>query len=161
MYPEWALVKPWENKLIEENYHTYLIRFISKRKKLKKLYETSDLENREKVIYNDLAWESHAEQFYNLYKSISNNGFKNTNLVTVNLFKYNDLYRFSLADDGNHRMRIAYVLGLESVPFKISEIIDFKNINNWFNVKNGLYSLEEAKKIFVNYFDYKGEGAYV
>ena len=161
LYPEWALVLPWQDKSIEETYRTYLVKFISKRKKLKKLYENCNIENRDKVIYNDLAWESHAEQFFNLFKSISDNGFKDSNLVPVDLFKYNDLYRFSLTDDGNHRIRVAYEIGFQSVPLKISKIIDFQNINDWVNVKNGLYSPDDAKKIFINYFNYMGEGAYV
>lgn len=160
-YPEWALVKPWEEKFIEANYNDYLNKFLSKRKKLKKLYTATDKKNREKIIYNDLAWEAHAKQFYELYMSISKNGFKNTNQVSVNLFVYNGINRFSLGDDGNHRIRIAYVLGLKTIPLKISKIVDFQNVNSWFNVKNGLYTSEEAKRIFINYFNYSGQGAYV
>ncbi len=160
-YPEYALVAPWEDIAIEVNYRTYLNRFVSKRKKLKKIYENSNKENRDQIIYNDLAWESHANQFFDLYKSISKNGFKETNFIPVYLFKYNNLFRLSLSDDGNHRIRVAYVLGIKSIPLKISKIADFENINNWVNVKNGLYSLEEAEKIFINYFNYKGNGAYV
>ena len=117
--------------------------------------------NRDLIIYHDIAWESHGEQFYELLKSISSRGFKNYNSVPVNLFKYNDLYRLSLSDDGNHRIRVAHVLGFETVPLKISRIIDLSNINNWPNVKNDLYKAEEAKNIFTNYFNYKGKGANV
>ena len=161
LYPEWALVLPWENITIEENYNTYLEKFCSKRKKLKKFYEKCNQCDKEKIIYNDLAWESHAEQFYKLYNSILKNGFNENNLVSVSLFKYKNLTRFSLKDDGNHRIRAAYVIGIKSVPLKISEIVDFKDINKWKNVKNGLYSYKEAKKIFINYFNYNGNGAYV
>ena len=159
-YPEWALVKPWEDKLIDENYQTYLLKFISKRKKLKFYYETCETEKKE-VIYSDLAWESHAEQFFDLYVSISKNGFQNSNPVPVHLFKYDNLFKLSLSDDGNHRIRIAYIQGLKSVPLRILKIIDLQNMNNWANVKNGLYSPDEAKKIFISYFNYTGEGAYV
>lgn len=159
-YPEWALVKPWEEKLIDKIHETYLLKFISKRKKLKSYYENFKIKKKE-VIYSDLAWESHAEQFFDLYISMSKNGFKNINPIPVHLFKYNNSFKVSLSDDGNHRIRVAYVLGLKSVPLKISKIVDLENINNWVNVKNGLYSLEEAKKIFINYFNYSGKGAYV
>ena len=159
-YPEWALVKPWDDKLIDENYRTYLSKFISKRKKLKSYYETCKTEKKE-VIYSDLAWESHAEQFFDLYMSISKNGFQNSNPVPVHLFKHDNLFKLSLSDDGNHRIRIAHIHELKSVPLRILKIIDLQNINNWANVKNGLYSTDEAKKIFINYFNYTGEGAYV
>ena len=160
-YPEWALVLPWDDNSIEKNYSLYLKKFISKRKNLKNLYENSSSKEKDIIIYNDLAWKSHAEQFFNLYKSISNNGFNEINLVPVYLFKYNNLYRFSLSDDGNHRVRVAYVLGIKSIPLKICKIIDFQSINNWSNVKNGLYSNNEASKIFIDYFNYTGKGAYV
>ena len=160
-YPEWALVKPWEEKLIEESYQSYLVKFVLKRKKLKKLYATINKEKRENIIYNDLAWESHAEQFFKLYNSINKNGFKNTNLVSVNLFVHNGVNRLSLSEDGNHRTRIAYALDLNTIPLKVSKIVDLNNVNDWFNVKNQLYTPEEAKKIFVNYFNYSGQGAFV
>ena len=38
-YPEWALVLPWEDLSLQENYETYLLKFISKREKLKKIYD--------------------------------------------------------------------------------------------------------------------------
>ena len=160
-YPEWSLVLPWDDKLIEENYSEYLIKFISKRKKLKKLYNIIDTRLRDNIIYDELAWESHAEQFFELIKSISSNGFRQSNPVPVNLFKYNDSYKLSLSDDGNHRIRVASILGIKRVKLKIVKIIDFQDINNWTNVKNKLYSFEEAKKIFINYFNYSGDGKYV
>ena len=158
-YPEWALVLPWEDKSIDEIYKTYLKNFVSKREKLKKLYQSSNVKN--EIIYNNLAWQSHAEQFFDLYQSISNNGFKEDNLISVNLFKYRNNYKCSLSDDGNHRIRIAYILGIKTVPLKISKMVDFDNIKNWVNVKNQLYSLNDAKKIFTDYFNYSGTGAYV
>ena len=79
----------------------------------------------------------------------------------MKLFKYKNNYKCSLCDDGNHRVRIAYILGIKTIPLKISEIIDIENIKNWKNVKNGLYSLDDAKKIFIKYFNYSGKGAYV
>lgn len=160
LYPEWALVLPWEDISINQNYKTYLIRFIEKRKKLKELYKNLKKKDGDKLIYHDFAWESHAEQYINLYKSISNYGFKKTSSIPVHLFKYKNLYRLSLSEDGNHRVRIAYMLNLKTIPLKISKIIDLENIEDWTNVKNGLYSLNEARKIFKNYFNYVGEGKY-
>ena len=159
-YPEWALVLPWDNLTIDQNYKIYLKKFLSKRKKLESLYQSS-LEKKEDIIYSDDAWKSHAEQFFELYNSISSEGFKDIDLIPVNLFKYNDLYRVSLSDDGNHRVRVAYVLGHKSIPFKIAKLVDFQSINNWQNVKNGLYSKTDAKEIFINYFNYSGKGTYV
>ena len=52
------------------------------------------------------------------------------------------------------------MLNLKTIPLKISKIIDLENIKDWTNVKNGLYTLNEARKIFKNYFNYVGEGKY-
>lgn len=159
-YPEWALVLPWESISINQNYKSYLTRFISKRNKLKELQKNLKKKDREKLIYHDFAWQSHAEQYVKIYNSMSKKGFKRINLIPVNLFKYKNSYRLSLSDDGNHRVRIAYALGIKTIPLKISKIIDIENIKNWTNVKNGLYSKRIAKKIFINYFNYKGKGKF-
>jgi hypothetical protein len=161
LYPEWALVLPWEDISIEENYNTYMNIFFSKRKKLKKLGKYIRKKERDKIIYHNLAWESHAEQYYNLYNKMIKKGFKKINYIPAYLFRYKNQFRFSLADDGNHRIRTAYVLGFKSIPLKILKIVDLENLNNWLNVKNGLYTRKEAKKIFINYFNYKGSGSYV
>ena len=159
LYPEWALVKPWEDKSIGKINKNYLKNFIKKREKLKKLYYSGC--NKNVIMYNDLAWESHAEQYYNLHQSISKYGFNEDNLISVNLFKYKNSYRCSLGDDGNHRVRIALILGIKTIPLKISKIVDFDDLKNWTNVKTKLYSLNDAEKIFTDYFNYLGKGAYI
>ena len=157
-YPEWALVLPWEDVLIEHRYHSTLKNFLSKRLNLKKFYNKMDDKNNENLIYHDLVWKSHAEQFYKLYNSISINGFKSTNPIPVNIFVYNDLYRLALSSDGNHRARVAYVLNKKTVPLKLCQIIDVREAEKWTNVKNGLYTINQAQKIFKEYLNYSGQG---
>jgi len=52
-------------------------------------------------------------------------------------------------------------LGAKTIPLKISKMVDFKDVEEWTNVKNKLYSLNDAKKIFKRYFNYSGKGTYV
>ena len=52
-------------------------------------------------------------------------------------------------------------MNLKSIPLRLSKIINFSDMQNWTNVKNNFYSPEEAKKIFIDYFNYNGEGSYV
>jgi hypothetical protein len=158
-YPEWALVLPWEDLSIKKRYNSFYKIFLSKRKNLKIFYNSCKLKDKKNLIYHDLVWKSHAEQFFNLYKSISKKGFKEYNLVPVHLFKCNNVYRLSLSDDGNHRIRVAYILGMKVVPLKISKIVDLDDINKWKNVKNGIFSKRQAKQIFKNYFNYLGSGS--
>ncbi len=158
-YPDWALVLPWDDISIKDNYKNYIRLFIKKRKKLKKIFylhlneDKSLLGNR--IIYHNLSWESHAEQFYNLYNSMKSYGYLDTGIISVNIFIYKNVYRLSLSFDGNHRIRVAYFLNIKTVPLKISKIIYFNDAKNWQNVKNGLYSVKNAQKIFLNYFNYK------
>ena len=162
LYPEWALVLPWENKLIAEAQKSYLIKLITKRKELKSYYSKNmNLKNINKIIYHDQVWKSHGEQFFKLYKSIAQHGFKQTEYIPVSLFRYKNLYKCSLSEDGNHRARIAYILGMKTIPLKISKIIDLKDIEEWTNVKNKLYHLNDARKIFKSYFNFLGNGTYV
>ena len=162
LYPEWALVLPWENRLINESRKLYLKKLIAKRKKLKTYYNKNlNLKNINKIVYNDKIWESHGEQFFKLYKSIAIHGFKQTECIPISLFRYKNLYRCSLSEDGNHRARVAFILGAKTIPLKISKMVDFKDVEEWTNVKNKLYSLNDAKKIFKRYFNYSGKGTYV
>jgi hypothetical protein len=160
-YPEWAVVFPWEDRIIDEVYNTYLTKFISKSTKLKKIYKNLDNRNKNKIIYSDEAWVYHAEQFFKLYKSMSINGFQEFNAIPINLFKLNNVFRISIGSDGNHRIRVAHVLNLKNVPLKVFKIIDFRDLNNWKNVKNCTYSKKNAKKIFKKYFRYLGGGSNV
>ena len=160
-YPEWAVVLPWEDSIIDEVYNTHLTKFISKSTKLKKIYKNLDNRNKNKIIYSDEAWVYHAEQFFKLYKSMSINGFQEFNAIPINLFKLNNVFRISIGSDGNHRIRVAHVLNLKNIPLKVSKIIDFRDLNNWENVKNSTYSKKNAKKIFIKYFNYLGGGSNV
>jgi len=157
-YPDWALVLPWDDISIKENYNNYIKLFISKRKKLRKLFFKNSNENKKllgnEIIHHDLSWESHADQFYVLHNSIRRYGYLDTGIIPVNIFIHNDTYRLSLTFDGNHRIRMALFLDIKTVPLKISKVINFNDAKNWPNVENGLYSLENAQKIFLNYFNY-------
>jgi hypothetical protein len=160
-YPEWSIVLPWEDKIIDKVHNTYLDKFISKRKKLKKIYKSLSYKDKYNIVYSDEAWKSHAEQFYELYYSMIKKGFEEHNAIPVNLFKSNNMYKISIGGDGNHRIRTAHILNLKSVPLKISKLIDIQDLNNWTNVKNGLYSKTEAEQIFTDYFNYRGNGSNV
>ena len=62
---------------------------------------------------------------------------------------------------GNHRLISAFVVGVESVNSILGNFIDIKDVDNWTNVKNGLFSRSEAEKIFLDYFNGCGYGSSV
>ena len=66
-----------------------------------------------------------------------------------------------LSGSGNHRLMCASILGIRSINVQIGSIININDIAYWPNVANGYYSLGEANKIFLDYFNMNGYGSYV
>ena len=156
--PEWCSVLPWEKWSVNEKMNIYKKQFITARR--------NNLTNRinqndENIFYSKIAWISHAKQFYNLYHSISKNGFRDTSHPILNVIINEGTFKFMLSGSGNHRLMCASILGIRSIYVKIGSIININDIAYWPNVANGYYSLEEANKIFLDYFNMNGYGSYV
>ena len=58
-----------------------------------------------------------------------------------------------MGESGNHRSYILSCLNHEFLTARINLVINKKDIRNWYNVKNGTYSVEDAEIIFDSYFD--------
>ena len=58
-----------------------------------------------------------------------------------------------MGDAGNHRSYVFYFLGHKFFHARVNTIVNKKEVNNWHNVKNGTYSVEDAENIFDSYFD--------
>jgi hypothetical protein len=163
-FPWWSVTMPWEDILIKDNFEKYLKIFILNRKKLRKIYYKNyhlDKINLAQFVFNhDLSWEFHALKFYKLYRSISNYGFDKNSAIPVNIFIYKNNCRFGLSSDGNHRIRVAHILKFKTIPLKISKFINYNDIKKWKNVKNGTYSVTEAKKIFLDYYNYSNKNVF-
>ncbi|MEW6655181.1 MAG: ParB/Srx family N-terminal domain-containing protein, partial [Bacteroidota bacterium] len=54
---------------------------------------------------------------------------------------------------GNHRASAASALGYEEIPIRVNLVISRTHVKYWPHVVNGLYSEEDALKVFDNYFD--------
>jgi hypothetical protein len=163
-FPWWTIVLPWDEISIEDNFKQYIKRYINNKKSLKKIYyQNNNLDKTalgNKIFYNDLSWEFHALKFYRLYKSVFKYGFDKTSAIPVNIFIYKNSCRFGLSDDGNHRIRVAHILNFKTVPLKISKFIYFNDFRNWKNVKNGTYSVTQAKKIFFDYYNHSNKNIF-
>lgn len=57
---------------------------------------------------------------------------------------------------GHHRSAVLAALGYETIPVRIpgntQEIVDRRKVDTWFNVRNGVFSREEALKVFDRIF---------
>jgi len=139
---------------IEEKEKIYMNTFINRR-------NLSNFQDDISVFYSDDAWVSHAKHFYKMISSIKKDGFHPFSLPIVDvLLKDNDI-RYIMSSTGNHRLISAFAAGVNLVNVKLGNVINIKNIENWTNVRNGLFSKDEAQKIFLDYFEGRGYGSNV
>ena len=163
-YPWWSATLPWEDISIKDNLPLYINLFIKNRKKINQIYYQNNHLNKitlaNKIFNHDLSWEFHALKFQKLYKSISKYGFNKNLPINVIMFIYKNNYRLGLSNDGNHRVRISKMLGINTIPLKVSKLIYFDDIKKWGNVKNGTYSYTDAKKIFFDFYNYSNKNIF-
>jgi len=152
--PEWCAVLPWESSTMSDKLINYPNVFLKSRPDLLGL-------NNESLFYSDKVWESHATQFFELIKSIKENGFYNTSWPIVNIMIKNFKFRVGLSSSGNHRLMTASVLDMDNVYVKIGRVVDYNDACMWPNVLNGTYTEDEAKTIFDLFFNGDGCGSYV
>src|SRR5690606_38561459 len=93
-----------------------------------------------------------------IYESLKTNKFDiNKSLIySLHIYKRNNDYRIELLD-GLHRTATLVALGYKKIPVIISNhntsLIKRENVKLWFNVKNGLYTEEQALKLFDEKFE--------
>lgn len=83
--------------------------------------------------------------------TITNKGFLPDHYTKVLHLKKKNKNAY-LVLDGNHRISALTALGIDTVPAKIEKIVSEENIENWFAVKNGFLSIDNALNIFNAYF---------
>lgn len=154
-YPTWALVMPWENISIENKYKNYSKLFIANRSKYKTNIKQQNPLDTEDLLYSYRYADSQYIQTKELLENVKKNGlrsFKYNDSPKIYILIDNNEWRWCMSGEGNHRAYISSMLGNKSFQCAISGIVDKKNISNCYNVKNGLYSLTEAKTIFDHFF---------
>ncbi len=153
-YPAWAVVMPWERIDITKKYSEYIKLFIKNRKKHGLIFDNKVSDLTKKEIYSHEIAISHVVQTQKLLKSLRENGIKkSSNYPRIFILKNNEKWRWIMATEGNHRAYLFYLLGLKNFSVIIEGIINKQKLRSCYNVKNGLYSLNEAEKIFDGIFD--------
>lgn len=92
-----------------------------------------------------------------LYKSLSNNGYdESKGYVGVSVLKSGDDYRYLVGGGGYHRIAVMAALGFETAPatFHRNSVIDVKDIRVWPNVRNGIWSEQQAKAYVDHLFEF-------
>lgn len=154
LYPAWSSLSPWDKFTIEEKYHTYIEAFIKNRSShgAKFICKNGKLTTEE--IYSPTTAESHVKQIEKLIKSIRNKGFMKSDklpraFILVNNYRE---WRWIMSSEGNHRSYLFYLFGVEKLPLIIEDVVYRESLKSSFNVKNGLYTIEEAENIFDGIF---------
>jgi len=153
-YPWWAAVNPWDNRTFD-----YMLKFHPIEVKKDRL------KNGMKILSNDpyeimeeneqRSLKSHAKQYAKLTEEIKEKGFKYGNdfgYVLAELFILNNEFRWKIGGEGNHRAAVAVALGIKKIPVVVNKIIRLDEIQYWPNVANGIFTKDQATKIFNNIF---------
>lgn len=154
-YPAWASVRPWDKLSIKVKYDNYIETLIKNRSKYgaKFNFKNSKL-NKEEIYSNEIAI-SHLKQNEKLIKSIREKGIQKPNKLEMPrvIILVNNLKEWRwIIKSGTHRSYIFYFLGLKQITAIIDDVVYRDSLKSCYNVKNGLYSLEEAENIFDGIF---------
>ena len=153
-FPAWASVLPWEKLSIENKFESYLKSFIKNRNKHGAKFNQNNGKLTKKEIYSLNVVISHVKQTEKLISSIKKNGIKKTNNLPkiFLLINKNNEWRWIMSTEGNHRAYLFYFFGFRRIPTIIEDVICRDSLKSTYNVKNGLYSLNEAENIFDEIF---------
>lgn len=151
--PLWALVLPWEKISLSYQLKNYPKLLLQNRQEHNIFQFQNELtmplnqDDLEKFAY------SHFNQFLNIFKSISKKGFiKNNDRPRVFILVNGKRWKWIMSGQGNHRSLVAKSLGYKQLSYEVRGCINKSNSGNWFNVKNKLYTKEEAEHIFDLFF---------
>lgn len=153
-FPAWALVMPWDKETIIDKFNFYPSAFYRNRHFNGLEFKDSSRESIINKMYSIEHVENKINQMQELYQSIKINGYiEDNNLPRINILIKGNKWRWFMGDGGNHRSNVLNCLEYKFFSARVSNIIDVRNMEDWKNVKNGTYSLEEAREIFDSFFN--------
>jgi len=155
-YPAWVSVFPWDRQSIKYKYDNYIESFIKNRSKHGAKISFKNANLKKEVLYSTEIAISHLKQNEKLIKSFRDKGIQKTDKLEFPriIILMNDLKEWRwIIKAGTHRSYIFYFFGLKKFSAIIDDVVYRKSLASCYNVKNGLYSLEEATNIFDGIFD--------
>ncbi len=154
-YPAWSYVLPWEDKDIEIKYNNYENIQRKNRKQKSIDYNFKHLTSNNKYTYSIEMADSQVNQSIRLLDSICRNGFKRKlGLPSFHILVKDREWRWYMSQ-GNHRAYILYLLNYKFLDGTIDSVIYREKSHLWPNVKNSLFNLKEAEKVFDYFFEAK------
>jgi len=150
-YPHWCVVLPWEEIMIEDLYKTYPDNLLRNRSLNGVNYEKNS--SSEHIISKSMSYSaavSQVNQTFNLLNIIKANLLRIENRLPVATIFYEDSnnWCWQMGGEGNHRAYLLNELGYSKLYCEIEKIVFLSEVENWPNVKSGLFSKQEAIAIF-------------
>ena len=99
--------------------------------------------------------DSHISQYISLISSIKKNGFienSDDNFIEAEILYKDGNYRWKVGGEGNHRSIVLSYLGYEYINVLVTNIIRYEDAKLWPNVMNKTFTLQDARRIFDNFF---------
>tara|TARA_Y100001970_G_C14225445_1_gene855381 strand:- start:242 stop:1084 length:843 start_codon:yes stop_codon:yes gene_type:complete len=156
-YPAWAIVLPWEKFNSEDKFKSYPKTFYVNRISKGFIFKNDTRKSIISMMYTSKFAENRVNQMKELFKRIDNDGYvsRDSDLPKINVLYKNGQWRWFMSDGGNHRSYILSCLNHELFTARIDSIINKNEVNDWHNVRNGIFSVSEAEDIFDSYFNGK------
>lgn len=156
-YPWWSLVNPWDNDTFDNKIKYYPLSV--KRDRQKNGMKINSI-NPNEIMKEDLehSLPSHAKQYAELTEKIKHNGFKTGSVygyINAEIFCVDNNYVWKPGGEGNHRLAAAAALGLKKLPVIITKIVRLEDLKYWPNVERGLFTEDQASKVFYSIFNAK------
>ena len=145
-YPLYSMAFPWDSHTFDTFKHSYLGMVLDNRRE--HIQDPTQTLNTD-FIYSEKYLASHINQFNNLLASIKNSGFDTRySRPRVLILRAGTRWKWMMSGQGNHRAYLLWALNYTDLPCEIVKVVDRDDIDNWPNVKNGIYSSSHAREIF-------------
>ncbi len=156
-YPWWTQVNPWDMDTFENKLKYYPLSV--KRDRLKNGMKIKSIHPND-IMEEDLKYSlpSHAKQYADLTEKIKYNGFKTGSVygyINAEIFCVDNKYVWKPGGEGNHRLAVAAALGIKKIPVIVTKIVRLEDIEYWPNVERGLFTKDQATKVFYSVFNAK------
>lgn len=160
--PAWAITFPWEARDPYKKLHYYPQMLLENRYSHLSDASQKDTCKRRSLLrwtLDDMVEvaTSHGRQFTLLYKSMLRHGYQiSMPHPSVYVLRKGREWCWVMAGEGNHRAYVSHMLGYKIFAAQVLMVVDFAKVEKWPNVANGVYSVDEAIKVFDDVFS--GEG---
>jgi hypothetical protein len=153
-YPAWALSMPWEKISIEHKFNSYPSMLFRSRRQHSLSFLVEKNDEIMKVMHSEKGAKSQIQQTLNLLESVNSVGMlSNFKPPQIHILRKGNEWRWIMSGDGNHRAYLSFCIGMEHFRVEILDWIERDRVNDWYNVKNKVYSEQEALQLFDKVFE--------